>query len=723
MISSSFMRFWFTKFLVFFGLALFAAAIPATPTQVVASGIGNSSGSGPASVLIQWKDNSVGETQWHISYSTDNGASYTIIQPVMASTTRTGTPTVTFLWSGAATNVSYVFRVRAYDGMNGAFSIPSAGITTSSLILTATPTPCEAPNLSWQPVQNATSYKIFYRAPGTSSDAFLGENQFFDTAFQVSSDLLKTGLSYSFLVKPFIGSTEIGSSSRLSFTVNGMTSKTGIAGVPGVAVAHTFTHATSSTVQTRLLTGVPAGLTFSASTGSLTGDCPAVGIYRMNYTVIFSSGCNLTQVFTLRVRPATGAPVVLAAIPGWNAVPGATRNTDLTNLFADPDADSAMRLTTTAGVIDLLLYDGAVPATVTNFKNYASLARYNGVCFHRSVANEILETGGFIGTGTAYSFNRVVADAAIANEFGFENIQGTVAMVKVPGDPNSATSQFAINLTDNRATQDYADGGRSVFGRITSTTLAVATTINVYRRDTQNLLLDGSTTPTSFPNFPLNSSSSTMDQTKLVKINSMAAIPTLSYTVTGNTNPAVASADIVAGELRLVSLTRGTTTITVTATDLENQTRSQSFTVLPVDTFATWAATQSFPPGQNGATQNPDQDGWVNLQEFAFLTNPLLHDVMGQAVVHGSTGVSPDVRFLTVTFPVRKQTQGLTYAVEASTNLVGGWTEIWNSAEGYSGPQVVSALDQVDRTVLRIKDTRAQTAQMQRFLRVRLAEE
>lgn len=723
MISDSFLRFWLSKLLVFYGLAIMAHAVPAAPTQCVASGIGNSTGSGAASVLIQWKDNSTSETQWVIRYSTNNGSSYTLL-PAIASGTRTSTPTVSYVWAGAITNVNYVFTVQAYDGSYGFISSASAPIRTSPLTLTASPTPCEAVNLTWPVVTNATSYKIFYRLTSSGTDVLLGTNDFSSTSYQVTSDSVKTGLTYSFVVKPYVGAAEIGSSNSLVFTVNGMTSKTGVSSSPGAPFVHSFTQATSSTIQTRLLTGVPAGLTFDSGTGNLTGTCPAVGVYRMNYTVIFTSGCNLTQVFTLRVRPATGVPVVLAAIPNWNAVPGATRNTDLTNLFADPDADTAMRLTTTAGAIDLLLYDGAVPATVTNFKNYASLGRYNGVCFHRSVLNDILETGGFIGTGTANRFNRVVTDAPIANEFGFENIRGTVAMVTVPGDPNSATSQFAINLKDNRAILDYADGGRSVFGRITSTTLAVATTtINGYRKTTQNLLLDGSTTATSFVNFPLNSTSNTMDQSKLVKINSLASIPTLTYAVTGNTVPAVASASIVAGELRLVSLTRGTTTITVTATDLENQTRSQSFTVLPTDNFATWAATQSFPPGQNGATQNPDQDGWLNLQEFAFLGNPIVTSSTGQVVIHGSTGSTPELRFLTVTFPVRKQTQGLAYSVEAATNLVSGWTEIWNSAEGFSGPQVVSALDQVDRTVLRIKDTRAQTAQMQRFLRVRVTAE
>jgi cyclophilin family peptidyl-prolyl cis-trans isomerase len=719
------MRFLLNFFGVFYGLALFAQAIPATPTQCKAAGVGNSAGSGPASVAIQWKDNSTGETQWIIRYSSDNGANYTIL-PAIASTTKTSTPTVTYVWTGALTNRTYLFKIQAYDGTYGNMSIPSAAITTSPMSLVATPNPCEAVNLNWQPVDNATTYKIYYRVGGTTTDLLLSTEDFFVTSYQVPSELTKSGITYQFVIEPFIGNIKIGTSNRLIYSVDGMTSKRGISGAPGAAFVHSFTHVTSSTVQTRLLTGVPAGLSFNSSTGNLTGNFPALGIYTLNYTIIFTSGCNLTQVFTIRVRPAGGAPVVTNSIPNWVATVGSTRNTPLDGVFRDPDADSAVRMTTTAGVMNVLLYDNSTPATVTNFMNYANAGLYNDVAFHRSVTTPVslLETGGYRGVGTstatATQFNRVVADSPVANEYGISNIKGTLAMVTTGEDPNSATSAFAINMGDNRATLDYANGGSTVFGRLTTPTLAVATTIQTYKKNTYNLLLDGSTTTTQFLNFPLASSTvlKTMDQSKLIKITAIAPIPTLSYAVTGNTNPAVASASIVAGELRLVSLTRGTTTITVTATDLDNVTKTHAFMVLPADTYDSWAATQTFPGGQNGTNQDPDADGWVNLQEFGFLGNPGLNNSTSQVVFSGSTGTTPSTRFLTVTFPVRKQTQGLSYSVEASMGLVGTWTELWKSSDGFTGQLVVNAVDQSDRTVVTIKDSLAFSAQQNRFLRV-----
>jgi hypothetical protein len=84
------------------------------------------------------------------------------------------------------------------------------------------------------------------------------------------------------------------------------------------------------------------------------------------------------------------------------------------------------------------------------------------------------------------------------------------------------------------------------------------------------------------------------------------------------------------------------------------------------------------------------------------------------------TGATPSTRFLTLTFPVRKFTQGLAYAVEANSGLAGSWTEIWKSSDGFSHPQVVTALDQADRTVVTVRDSVALAGAPERFLRVRV---
>jgi cyclophilin family peptidyl-prolyl cis-trans isomerase len=317
----------------------------------------------------------------------------------------------------------------------------------------------------------------------------------------------------------------------------------------------------------------------------------------------------------------------------------------------------------------------------------------------------------------------------VTNEPGIANVRGTLAMVKSSSDPNSATSQFFVNAGDNRGTYptglDYLTGGYTVFGRVAGNGMAVADTINHLPRGTYNLFLDGSATATAFTNFPMNAASfpSPIDQTKVVKINAVTAIPTLAYSITGNSNPSVATATIVNGQLHLSGLSGGQCVITVTARDLDNLTGSQAVVVDISDTYASWASRYAFPAGQGAFWQNPDGDAWNNLQEYAFMGDPVVSARTNQVVYSGITGAVPSARYLTLTFPVRKSAAGLTYAVEGNDGLSAPWTEVWKSTAGFAGLQVVSALNQSDRTLVTIKDTVALGARQTRFLRIRLVED
>jgi cyclophilin family peptidyl-prolyl cis-trans isomerase len=621
--------------------------------------------------------------------------------------------------------------VAASNGSQSSAAATSASATAGVFTLTASAVQCQAViALSWPNVPNESGYQIRIAQQGAPSYSFLALVPANVTSYQVIFNASEANKKYFFVVQPYIGieTNVIGDSNQASAIVDipaTMTSKTGTSGTPGSVFSHTFTHVSAATVSTRTLTGAPAGLSFNSSTGALSGVYPALGNYTLTYAVKFTTGSTLTQTFHIRVRPPAGPPAVGTPIPAWNGVAGASRDTVLAGTFTDAEAESAVRVSTTLGDMDFILFNTATPATVANFMNYVGAGKYTDVAFHRSVANFVIQGGGFKGTGTDRQFTSILTDPPVANEPGVANVRGTVSMAKAGNDPNSATSQFFVSTADNRANLDYQNGGFTVFGRVAGNGMAVADAINLLPTRTYNLFVNDSDNTTEFKDFPMNAASApaTMDQTKLVKVNSVTTIPTLGYSITGNTNPAVAAASIDNGQLHLVGLAGGQTTITVAATDLDNLTTSQTVAVNLTDTYAAWTSRNSFPGGQNGPGQNPDGDGWNNLLEYAFLGNPALADPLSQVVFPGTTGTAPAARYMTLTFPVRKFTQGLTYAVEANDGLSGAWTEIWKSTSGFAHPQVVSAVDQADRTVVTIKDTAALGGRPKRFLRTRIAQE
>ncbi len=111
----------------------------------------------------------------------------------------------------------------------------------------------------------------------------------------------------------------------------------------------------------------------------------------------------------------------------------------------------------------LELFDDT-PATQANFLNYVNDGDYNGIIMHRLIAGFVLQGGGFTWNGA--SFDHIPTDPPVVNEFGRSNLRGTIAMAKVGGNPDSATSEFFFNLGDNSANLDSQNGGFTVFARV-----------------------------------------------------------------------------------------------------------------------------------------------------------------------------------------------------------------------------------------------------------------
>lgn len=112
------------------------------------------------------------------------------------------------------------------------------------------------------------------------------------------------------------------------------------------------------------------------------------------------------------------------------------------------------------------------PITVANFLSYILDDSYNNTLIHRSVPGFVLQGGGF----TWPQVSEIEAGgvplpiskkAPIENEAGNSNLLGTIAMAKLSDDPNSATSQWFINLVDNEGLDDQ-NGGFTVFGKVVS---------------------------------------------------------------------------------------------------------------------------------------------------------------------------------------------------------------------------------------------------------------
>lgn len=166
-------------------------------------------------------------------------------------------------------------------------------------------------------------------------------------------------------------------------------------------------------------------------------------------------------------------------------------------LAATPlQANTLVRINTPLGGVTLELFDNVAPVTVSNFLNYVSSGRYNNTFVHRSEPGFVIQGGWLKFDEATQNISSIPVDGAIQNEFQLSNTRGTVAMAKVTGDPNSATSQWFVNLADNPFL-DSDNGGFTVFGRIVDGGMSVIDAIAALPR---GVLLQG-LTPTPLINF------------------------------------------------------------------------------------------------------------------------------------------------------------------------------------------------------------------------------
>jgi cyclophilin family peptidyl-prolyl cis-trans isomerase len=301
---------------------------------------------------------------------------------------------------------------------------------------------------------------------------------------------------------------------------------------------------------------------------------------------------------------------------------GSTTYLDLSGNFFDPDTtDTTVTFNTSQGSYNVQLFDTDAPQTVANFLDYVAAGDYTNVLFHRMsnlsqttaetppvTPYQVLQAGGFNVSTDANdnitAINALTTFQPIANEFSSNHLDGigTLAMART-SSPNSGTSQFFFNLTDNSQELNSSNGGGfAVFGKVTdqtSTTTLQDTALKNF--DTMYTPTDVSTatgnsalvtvplvngfTPAS--NFPTGATTA-----DVALINSITiATPSkghLTYKLVSNSNPSVltvtpgqntSSSTFDANQLQLKGLKAGSSVVTLQVTDERGETVTTQFTV------------------------------------------------------------------------------------------------------------------------------------------------
>jgi len=136
--------------------------------------------------------------------------------------------------------------------------------------------------------------------------------------------------------------------------------------------------------------------------------------------------------------------------------------------YTSAEENPVIVLETNYGKIKVELYPDSAPKTVENFLKYVESGFFDGLIFHRIIADFMIQGGGFNKEMTKKnpSYAPIINEASTAQ---IRNNRGTIAMART-NDPNSATNQFFINVVDNNFLDwdTSADGyGYCAFGRVT----------------------------------------------------------------------------------------------------------------------------------------------------------------------------------------------------------------------------------------------------------------
>ena len=170
------------------------------------------------------------------------------------------------------------------------------------------------------------------------------------------------------------------------------------------------------------------------------------------------------------IRLSRFSPLFLAAvmlgISGCNASETPATQSVPTAPAAGQPANPRVLIETSKGNITVELFPARAPQSTANFLGYARNGFYDGTIFHRVIPRFMIQGGGMLPDMTEKPRGTPISNEA---DNGLKNLRGTLAMART-GDPHSATSQFFINVADNRFLDHRGKSiegwGYAVFGQV-----------------------------------------------------------------------------------------------------------------------------------------------------------------------------------------------------------------------------------------------------------------
>jgi cyclophilin family peptidyl-prolyl cis-trans isomerase len=292
---------------------------------------------------------------------------------------------------------------------------------------------------------------------------------------------------------------------------------------------------------------------------------------------------------------------------------------DLRNHFGTSNVTgNLVRVDTNQGNMTWELNQSGAPANVANFLFYVRQGRYSNSIIHRCPDPDfVAQGGGYLSP----NLTAIVRQAPVVSEFNRSNVRGTISFAKSPGDPDSATSEWFINLADNSANLDSQNGGFTVFAEVIGTGMSVADAIAAVPR----VDLNPGNPNDAFNDLPLTDGTPPPSASNLVIVHSIREATLYPQSgsapshITFNAvaaNTSLVTTNITASNLTLTfgaSLAQRTS-VTVNATDVNGNTVSSTFEVRLAPSndqfsaaFTLNGTVDSEVATSNGATKQPGE--------------------------------------------------------------------------------------------------------------------